>query len=90
MGELNWAGNYEYRAARIATPGSLDELREAIGSATKVRIEQCFFTTGCQTADQQASRDHAVVVAYVVEISIGTDGERRSSVADESRPGTGR
>ena len=37
MGELNWAGNYEYRAARIATPGSLDELREAIAGATKVR-----------------------------------------------------
>lgn len=37
MGELNWAGNYEYRAARIATPASLDELREAIAGATKVR-----------------------------------------------------
>lgn len=37
MGELNWAGNYEYRAARIAAPGSLDELRATIAGATKVR-----------------------------------------------------
>ncbi len=37
MGELNWAGNYEYRAGRIATPGSLDELREAVSGAAKVR-----------------------------------------------------
>ena len=37
MGELNWAGNYEYRAERIAAPESLDELRDAVSGASKVR-----------------------------------------------------
>ncbi|WP_426521319.1 FAD-binding protein [Diaminobutyricibacter sp. McL0618] len=37
MGELNWAGNYEYRAARIAEPKSLDELRDAVKGAKAVR-----------------------------------------------------
>ena len=37
MGELNWAGNYEYRATRIAAPASIDELREAIAAANTVR-----------------------------------------------------
>ncbi len=37
MGELNWAGNYEYRAARIAEPRTLGELREVIAGAPRVR-----------------------------------------------------
>ena len=37
MSEKNWAGNYEYRARRILRPGSLDELREIVTSASKVR-----------------------------------------------------
>lgn len=37
MGELNWAGNYEYRAARIAQPRSVGELRDLVATATKVR-----------------------------------------------------
>ena len=37
MAELNWAGNYEYRAARIAAPGSVDELRELVASSRSVR-----------------------------------------------------
>ncbi|WP_314148576.1 FAD-binding protein [uncultured Leifsonia sp.] len=37
MVELNWAGNYEYRAARIAAPGSVDELRELVASSRSVR-----------------------------------------------------
>jgi xylitol oxidase len=37
MGELNWAGNYEYRAERIVAPASIDELRDAIAGAAKVR-----------------------------------------------------
>ena len=34
---LNWAGNYEYRAARIARPQSVDELRELVVGAPSVR-----------------------------------------------------
>lgn len=37
MGEWNWAGNYRYGASRIATPGSVDELRELIAGASSVR-----------------------------------------------------
>lgn len=36
MSEKNWAGNYEYRA-RIVQPQSLDELRDVVTSAPKVR-----------------------------------------------------
>ncbi|WP_348789117.1 FAD-binding protein [Leifsonia sp. NPDC080035] len=37
MSELNWAGNYEYRAARIAAPATVDELRELVASSRSVR-----------------------------------------------------
>lgn len=37
MSEKNWAGNYEYRAQRIAQPASLAELREIVTTAPKVR-----------------------------------------------------
>ncbi|WP_373877108.1 FAD-binding protein [Leifsonia poae] len=37
VGERNWAGNYEYRAARIAQPSSIDELRELIAGSPSVR-----------------------------------------------------
>ncbi|WP_158868239.1 FAD-binding protein [Leifsonia sp. AG29] len=37
MGELNWAGNHEYRAARIVRPESVDELRELVVGARAVR-----------------------------------------------------
>ena len=37
MGEWNWAGNYRYGASRIATPGSVDELRALIAGASSVR-----------------------------------------------------
>jgi xylitol oxidase len=37
VGELNWAGNYEYRAERIAHPTSVDELRDLVLSAGSVR-----------------------------------------------------
>ncbi|MDQ1579786.1 MAG: alditol oxidase, partial [Microbacteriaceae bacterium] len=35
--ELNWAGNYGYRAERIATPDSLDEAREIVATSPLVR-----------------------------------------------------
>ncbi len=37
MSEKNWAGNYEYRAQRIVQPADLDELREIVTSAPKIR-----------------------------------------------------
>ena len=33
----NWAGNYEFSAARIHEPRSVDEVREILASAKKVR-----------------------------------------------------
>jgi alditol oxidase len=35
--QVNWAGNYEYKAARLHEPESVDELAEIVGSATKVK-----------------------------------------------------
>lgn len=37
MDEWNWAGNHRYAASRIATPRSVDELRELIAGARSVR-----------------------------------------------------
>ncbi|WP_426625550.1 FAD-binding protein [Leifsonia sp. McL0607] len=37
MGEKNWAGNYDYRAQRIVQPADLDELREIVTTAPKIR-----------------------------------------------------
>lgn len=37
MDEKNWAGNYTYRAATIARPETLDELRSLVTSAESVR-----------------------------------------------------
>jgi xylitol oxidase len=34
----NWAGNYGYRAERIHRPASLDELREIVAAAPRVRV----------------------------------------------------
>jgi xylitol oxidase len=33
----NWAGTYRYRAARVWAPGSVDELREIVAQAPRVR-----------------------------------------------------
>jgi xylitol oxidase len=37
VGEKNWAGNHEYRAARILRPGSVEEVREIVTSSSSVR-----------------------------------------------------
>src|SRR5918994_3246856 len=34
----NWAGNYAYRAARLHRPASVDELREIVAAAPRVRV----------------------------------------------------
>lgn len=35
--QMNWAGNYEYKAARIHYPKTLDEVREVVQRAEKIR-----------------------------------------------------
>lgn len=37
MAEKNWAGNYEYRASRIAHPASIDELRDLVLASPAIR-----------------------------------------------------
>jgi xylitol oxidase len=34
----NWAGNYAYRAARVHRPQTLDELRDLVASADKLKV----------------------------------------------------
>jgi len=38
MTELNWAGNHRYRAGRLEHPSTLDELREVVTGADRVRV----------------------------------------------------
>jgi xylitol oxidase len=38
MDATNWAGNYTYRASRLERPRTLDEVRELVASAERVRI----------------------------------------------------
>ena len=36
--ERNWAGNYRYRAERLHRPSTLDEVRQIVASAPRVRV----------------------------------------------------
>jgi xylitol oxidase len=38
VSEGNWAGNFEYRAARIHRPSSLEQLRELVAAASQIRV----------------------------------------------------
>ena len=38
MRRTNWAGNYEYRAARLHRPRTVDELREVVHRAARVKV----------------------------------------------------
>ena len=38
MWRANWAGNYRYRAGRIHRPSSLEQLRELVGGAARLRV----------------------------------------------------
>lgn len=35
--ETNWAGNYAYRAKRVHWPATVDDVREIVRSAPKIR-----------------------------------------------------
>lgn len=38
VSEVNWAGNYEYRAARLHRPSTLEQVREIVAAAPRVRV----------------------------------------------------
>ena len=38
MGEVNWAGTYAYRAATLHRPSTLEQLREIVAAAPRVRV----------------------------------------------------
>jgi alditol oxidase len=38
VNELNWAGNYAYRAERLHRPSTLDQVREIVAAARRVRV----------------------------------------------------
>jgi xylitol oxidase len=38
MGETNWAGNHTYRAARLHRPASLEQVRELVAGASRLRV----------------------------------------------------
>lgn len=38
MTEVNWAGNYTYSAERVHRPSTLEQLREIVVSAPRVRV----------------------------------------------------
>ena len=38
MTETNWAGNHTYRAASLHRPASLDQLRELVAGAARLRV----------------------------------------------------
>jgi xylitol oxidase len=36
--QVNWAGNYSYRAERLHRPSSLEQVREIVAAAPRVRV----------------------------------------------------
>ena len=45
MGEQNWAGNHAYGAESVVTPRTVDEVREAVAAASRVKAlgsRHCF------------------------------------------------
>ena len=38
MAEVNWAGSYEYRAGRLHRPATLEQVREIVAGAPRVRV----------------------------------------------------
>ena len=38
MTEVNWAGNYTYRAERLHRPSTLEQVREIVAAASRVRV----------------------------------------------------
>ena len=38
MNEVNWAGNYEYRAERLHRPATLEQLQDIVAAARRIRV----------------------------------------------------
>ncbi len=70
MISANWAGNYEYVARELATPGSLEELQELVAGAEKVKA--------------LGSRHSFNDVADTTGVQVSLAGLPRDVVIDES------
>ena len=38
MGDTNWAGNYTYRAATLHRPSTIEQVRELVAGASRLRV----------------------------------------------------
>ena len=77
MGEKNWAGNYEYRAQRILQPADLDELREIVTTAPKIRALGSRHSFN-DLADTAADVDGVLVSTASLPAGISIDAEART------------
>ena len=77
MGEKNWAGNYEYRAQRILQPTDLDELREIVTTAPKIRALGSRHSFN-DLADTAADVDGVLVSTASLPAGISIDAEART------------
>jgi xylitol oxidase len=72
VSELNWGGNYRYRAATLHRPGSLEELREIVAAAPRVRVLGSRHSfTGIADSAELVSLD-ALPAETVVDHAAGT------------------
>ncbi|KQR53420.1 FAD-binding protein [Leifsonia sp. Leaf336] len=77
MGEKNWAGNYEYRAQRILQPADLDELREIVTTAPKIRALGSRHSFN-DLADTAADVDGVLVSTASLPAGISIDADART------------
>jgi xylitol oxidase len=68
----NWAGNYAYRAARLHRPSTLDELREIVAGARRIRVLGSRHSfTDVADSDEQVTLD-GLPAAVSVDRAAGT------------------
>ncbi|MEA9984783.1 MULTISPECIES: FAD-binding protein [Subtercola] len=80
---LNWAGNYEFTAPRLHTPGSVDEVQQIVASAERVRA---LGTKHSFNAIADSAGDLISLVDLPPAIEIAADG-RTVTVAAGTRYG---
>jgi alditol oxidase len=71
----NWAGNVEFRAARVHRPASLEELRRAVAGASRVRT----LGTG-HSFNRLADTEHDLVLTGELPHEVEIDSEARTAV----------
>jgi xylitol oxidase len=76
VGEKNWAGNYEYRG-RILQPADLDELREIVTTAPKIRALGSRHSFN-DLADTGAGVDGVLVSTAALPVGIRIDADART------------